>query len=144
MAIGTVDKLERIVGNLMKRSGGRFTCCVVTNERGLVVAGQGLDRTSNETLAAMMSLLSETSRRIINNLEIGEPRTASIKTLNATLSLYEFMVGNRPFRIGAILNEERIGRFSFMRRGMTLTRMQENINIAADQIIRVLDPSRRR
>ena len=143
MGLGTVEKLERIIKNLMNRSGGRFTCCVVTNERGLVVAGQGIESISNETLAAMMSLLSETSRRIISNLDIGKPRTASIKTMNATLSLYEFIVGNRPFRIGAILDEEKHGRFSFFRRGMTLTRMQENINTAADEVIRVLEPSRR-
>ncbi|MFW9849582.1 MAG: roadblock/LC7 domain-containing protein [Candidatus Thorarchaeota archaeon] len=139
MSHGKARNLDRILENLMRKSGGRFDSCVVTNERGLVVAWKGNNGVSHDALAAMMSLFSETSRRINTNLHIGDLRTASIKTIDATLSLHEFMVNDRAFRIAAILNEEQKKRFSFFRRGMTLTRMQENINTAAFQIKAALE-----
>jgi predicted regulator of Ras-like GTPase activity (Roadblock/LC7/MglB family) len=139
MANGKANTLEKILNTLMRKSGGRFDSCVVTNERGLVVAWKGNNSISHDTLAAMMSLFSETSRRINGNLQIGDLRTASIKTIDATLSLHEFNVHGKTFRIAAILNERDRKRFSFFRRGMTLTRIQENIDNAAFQIKSALE-----
>ncbi|MFW9919686.1 MAG: roadblock/LC7 domain-containing protein [Candidatus Thorarchaeota archaeon] len=138
MPIGTGKKLDNILSDLMQRSGGRFRSCIITNERGLIVAWKGDSGISRDTLAAMMSLFSETSQRIISNLGIGKPQAASIKTIEATLSLHEFYVAGKLFRIAAILDESK-HRFSFFRRGMSLARMQENIDKAASEIKTVLE-----
>jgi predicted regulator of Ras-like GTPase activity (Roadblock/LC7/MglB family) len=139
MVSGKWERLNKIMSNLMNKSGGRFTGCVITNERGLVVASKVSNGVSDETLAAMMSLLSETVHRVNENLGVGFPKTASIKSPGATVSLHEFDVLGKRFRIGAILGEEGMSRFSFFRRGMTLTRMQENMTNAAIKVRHVLE-----
>ena len=139
MGKGKWERLDEIVSDLMRRSGGRFKSCVVTNERGLIIASRVSNGVSDETVAAMMSLLSETAQRVNSNLGVGFPKTASIKAAGATISLQEFRVLGRHFRIGAILREEPQGRISFFRRGMTLTRMQENMTTAAERIRFVLE-----
>ena len=139
MGSGKWERLDRIVSNLMSKSGGRFKSCVITNERGLVVASKVSNGVSDETLAAMMSLLSETVHRVNNNLGVGFPKTASIKSPSATISLHEFEVSGKQFRMGAVLHEYAVNRFSFFRRGMTLTRMQENMTNAAIKVRQVLE-----
>ena len=51
--MGTSDRLNAIISNLVSKSKGVIPTCVVTNERGLIVAGTGGDWSFNETVAAV-------------------------------------------------------------------------------------------
>ncbi|MHA2206412.1 MAG: hypothetical protein ACXABC_11180, partial [Candidatus Thorarchaeota archaeon] len=113
---GKMDRLGTIVEKVLWSSSGVVSSCVVTNERGLVVAEKTDDSTSSQALAAMISLLSDAANRVNNNLGFGHPKTTSVKTLGATISVYEFQVQNRWFRIGAVLTGEDQRRFQFLRR----------------------------
>ncbi|MFW9804221.1 MAG: hypothetical protein ACFFFC_16290 [Candidatus Thorarchaeota archaeon] len=107
MSIGKHEKLEDIVGDLIA-NGRSFTSCVVTNERGLVVAAKSSDGSSNQTLAAMVSLLSDAAVRVSGNLGYGHPKTASVRGFGVTVSLHEFKVRDRWFRIGGVLEGDTI------------------------------------
>ena len=76
MRVGKLERLDGVLDDLII-SKRRFASCVVTNERGLVVAGRTVDGSSSQTLAAMISLFSDTTIRINENLGYGHPNGAS-------------------------------------------------------------------
>ena len=78
--MGTSERLNAIISNLVSRSKGVVQTCIVTNERGLIVAGTKGEWSINETVAAMVSLMSETAIRINTNLQFNEPQLASVTT----------------------------------------------------------------
>lgn len=118
MSIGKIDRLEGILKKMIIKSSKRIASCVVINERGLIVAGIVLDGSSNETLAAMVSLISDTALRVSENLGFGNPRIALVRTLGVTIMMSEFLVMNRRFRIGAVLKKS--DRFSIIKRRMVV------------------------
>ncbi len=105
MTLGKLDQLNGIIRQLINTSKGAITNCVVTNERGLVVAGVSTDGSSQQDLAAMISLLSDTAVRVNGNLGFGAPKGVQITGLGVSVSLHEFLVQNRRFKIGAIVQE---------------------------------------
>ena len=141
LSMGTSDKLNAIINNLVSKSKGVVWTCVVTNERGLIVAGTTGDWSFNETVAAMVSLMSETAIRINTNLQFDEPQLASVTSGDTKFLIHEFMVRNRRFRIGAILRGKlgrlvyRIGRF---RRKKDIT-IEELVLEAALDVIDILE-----
>ena len=110
--MGTSERLNAIISNLVSRSKGVVQTCIVTNERGLIVAGTKGEWSINETVAAMVSLMSETAIRINTNLQFNEPQLASVTTGDTKFLVHEFLVRNRRFRIGAILRGT-LGRLVF-------------------------------
>jgi signal transduction histidine kinase/predicted regulator of Ras-like GTPase activity (Roadblock/LC7/MglB family) len=106
MKLGKMERLDIIVSDLISLSRGTIASCVVTNERGLVVAGKTTDGSSNETLAAMISLLSDVAVRVNSNLGFGHPKSATIKGLGVSIQIREFLVKNKQFRIGAVTTEQ--------------------------------------
>lgn len=121
MSMGKVDRLEVILRKMIAKSRESIVSCVVINERGLIVTGIVLDGSSNETLSAMVSLISDTALRVCGNLGVGNPRIAQVRTLGATIVMGEFLVMNRRFRMGAVLKNT--DRYSIFRRQMVVERM---------------------
>lgn len=138
MREGKTEKLEKVMESLV---GPRqnFTSCVVTNERGLVVAGESIEGFSSHILAAMISLMSDTAVRVSENLGYGHPKTSSIKGFGVSISIQEFMVRDRWFRIGAILSEEKEGRKRFFRRGFKPDRVEARLAGAAKKLRSILE-----
>ncbi|MFW9800518.1 MAG: roadblock/LC7 domain-containing protein [Candidatus Thorarchaeota archaeon] len=141
MADGKMERLGRTVDQLIKDSPGRLSGCVVTNERGLVVAEKSLDGSSSQTLAAMISLLSDTAIRVNDNLGFGHPRTASIRALGALVAIHQFQVQNKWFRIGAVLIDDNDGRFWPLKRHLSVRRVEKSLGSAAQKIRSILESS---
>lgn len=139
MTKGKYEQLTEIVEELVGKSASRFDSCVVTNERGLIVAGKSVNGSSSQTLAAMVSLLSDTASRINGNLGFGHPKVSSIKSLGVIISSLEFMVHNRWFRIGAVHTETTRRRISVFRKKMTPGKVDEYLEHAAKRIRFVLE-----
>jgi predicted regulator of Ras-like GTPase activity (Roadblock/LC7/MglB family) len=135
---GKIQKLEKIMDELV-RSGQNFTSCVVTNERGLVVAEESVDGFSSQTLAAMISLMADTAIRVSENLGYGHPKTSSIKGLGVSISIREFMVQDRWFRIGAILSSDRSLRMRFLRKGLNHERAESKLADATRRLRSILE-----
>ncbi len=141
MSMGTSDRLNMVISALVSKSKGEVKTCVVTNERGLIVAGTTGDWSFNETVAAMVSLLSETAIRINTNLQFDNPRLASVSTGDSKFLIHEFLVRKRRFRIGAILSGRggkiatRIGRF----RRKTDVTVEDLILETASDVIAILE-----
>ena len=138
MRKGKFELLGEIVERIVTDSKQTFSSCVVTNERGLIVAGKTRDGSSSQTLAAMLSLLSDTAARINDNLGYGHPRSTTIKSLGVLISSQEFLVAERWFRIGAIITENN-GRFSFFRKSIDLKKAEAYLGKAAERIRTVLE-----
>jgi predicted regulator of Ras-like GTPase activity (Roadblock/LC7/MglB family) len=138
-----VDKLEGILTKMITKSHETISSCVVITERGLIVAGIVLDGSSNETLSAMVSLMSDTAVRVCGNLGFGNPRIAQIRTLGAIIIMNEFLVANRRFRMGAVLKDYE--RFSIIRRRMVvkkrmpLEKIEDLFNMTAQDIRKTLE-----
>jgi predicted regulator of Ras-like GTPase activity (Roadblock/LC7/MglB family) len=113
LAQGKAEKLATVMEDLSKEIGRPFISAVVTNERGLIVAGKSKDGEIKSRFAAMISLLSDTSRRVNKNLGYDHPRITTIKGSGLSIIVHEFEVQKRWFRIGAELDD---GRFLFFRR----------------------------
>lgn len=139
MKLGKMERLDIIVDDLIKLSRGTIASCVVTNERGLVVTGKTIDGSSNETLAAMISLLSDTAVRVNINLGYGHPKSASIKGLGVVLQIREFLVKNKQFRIGAVTTGQERSRFYFLKKRIDDRQTENNLGTAAERIRRVLE-----
>lgn len=139
MKLGKMDRLDIIVDDLIRLSKGTIASCVVTNERGLVVAGKNTDGSSNETLAAMISLLSDAAVRVNSNLGYGHPKSASIKGLGVLIQIQEFPVKNKQFRIGAVTTGQVRSRFNFLKKRIDDRQIEHNLGIAAKGIRRVLE-----
>ncbi len=107
MSANKADKLEGILRTMISKSHEAITSCVVTTERGLIVAGVVTDHTSSDILSAMVSLMSDTAARVCGNLGYGNPKTALVQTMNTTIAMAEFPVMDRRFRMGAVLSESR-------------------------------------
>lgn len=138
MPLGKLDQLNEIIQQLISDSRGALTNCVITNERGLVVAGISTDGSSQQDLAAMISLLSDTAVRVNGNLGFGKPIGVQIRGLGVSISLHEFLVQNRPFKIGAIVQEGHPWRTMFRQKPVhqiVVNRLQK----AATQIRKVLE-----
>ncbi len=115
MSMSKYERLERILESLVTKSHKGITNCVVINERGLIVASKVLDESSNETFAAMVSLMSDTSLRICNNLDYENPRTTIVRTPSFLVAVNEFLVMKRRFRIGTVFIEKENRKFSLCR-----------------------------
>lgn len=113
MTTNKVDRLEGILRGMIAKSNRTISSCVVTTERGLIVAGVVLDGSSNETLSAMVSLMSDTAARVCGNLGFSNPRTTVVRTADRIVVMSEFPVMDRRFRVGAVLNDSR--KFSILR-----------------------------
>ncbi|MCK5238135.1 MAG: hypothetical protein KAR33_01235 [Candidatus Thorarchaeota archaeon] len=138
MKLGKMDRLTLVVDNLLKNSENSMRSCVVTNERGLVVAESSNDGLSSDALAAMISLLSDAATRVNDNLGFGHPNIASVKGIGVTVALHEFMVNNRWFRIGAVLRDGQKRRSWFFRR-TNEKKAWENLEQAAVKVRVVLE-----
>lgn len=139
MAIGKYDLLERIVNGLVGTTEGKFVSCVVTNERGLIVAKKSVNGLSNQPLAAMVSLLSDTACRINDNMGYEHPKTSSISSHGVLISTYEFLVKERWFRIGVVLTDENRGRRRLFRRRIDYEKVNRFLGQAAVQIRNILE-----
>ncbi|MFW9795260.1 MAG: hypothetical protein ACFFEE_13210 [Candidatus Thorarchaeota archaeon] len=138
MREGKTDKLDRIMESLVGPDQN-FTSCVVTNERGLVVAGESVEGFSSQILAAMISLMSDTAIRVSENLGYGHPKTSSIKGYGVLISIQEFMVRDRWFRIGAVLSENKESRRRFFRRGFKPEKIETRLAGAAKKLRSILE-----
>jgi predicted regulator of Ras-like GTPase activity (Roadblock/LC7/MglB family) len=130
MKEGKIQKLERIMENLVG-TGRSFTSCVVTNERGLVVAEDSVDGHSSQTLAAMVSLMSDTAIRVSENLGYGHPKTSIIRGAGLSISIREFMVRDKWFRIGVILSKDNQTKKWFFRRNLGIESIESKLTVAA-------------
>ena len=139
MKLGKMERLDIIVDDLIRLSKGAIASCVVTNERGLVIAGKNIDGSSNETLAAMISLLSDAAVRVNSNLGYGHPKSASIKGYGVLLQIREFQVKSKQFRIGAVTTEQERSRFYFLKKRIDDRQTESNLGTAAERIRRVLE-----
>lgn len=140
MARGKYERLNAIIEQLLDKSNGSVSSCVVTNERGLIVTGLANDGSSNQDLAAMIALFSDTATRVNTNLGFGHPRTASIDSFGVSIAMHEFLVRNHWFRIGAIMqNNGR--RLTFFRRKMTRRKLEHYLETTAKRVRRVLESS---
>ncbi len=135
MSLGKSEKLDLVLKDFESEIGYAFKNCVVTNEQGLVVAGRARDLVQRDRLAAMISLLSDTSRRVNENLGYDHPRISTIKGSGVSITVHEFKVRNRWFRIGA---EIRNGRFLFFKR-IDDKKVWKTLEKAADSIRAVLE-----
>lgn len=141
MKLGKIENLNMIIDKLLEDSNGTLSGCVVTNERGLVVAGKTIDGSSNQTLAAMVSILSDAAVRTNENLGLGHPKGIIVKTLGSSIVLREFKVQNRWFRIGAVLTDEGLRRYYIFKRRIDHERTESDLRIAADRVRQVLESS---
>ncbi len=140
MSLGTIGKLELVLDEMVSKTNTEIGRCVVTNERGLIVAEKKTLSTSNETLAAMISLLSDTALRINRNLGLNDPNTATIESMETTFSMCEFPVNNKRFRIGVITegNGTKLKRRNFLRR-RKYEDLDDTLRIAAKSIQKILE-----
>ncbi len=136
MSQGTMDKLHGILQDMISKSNGSFDSCVITNERGLVVAGFSISDYSTEALAAMISLLADTAYRVNDNLKLDDPQTMIIGTSHTRITTQEFVVLDRRFRIGAVVKGNGRFRHGILRRNSTAEKV---LNSAAEKIRDVLE-----
>ena len=135
MRVGKTERLDTIMQNLSVEIGRPFKSCVVTNERGLIIAGTTKNGSYSDRLAAMISLLSDTSRRVNENLGYDHPRITTIKGSGVSIAVHEFRVQDKWFRIGTELDD---GRFLFFRR-VEDKRVWQSLEKTADQVRSVLE-----
>ena len=135
-----MDNLKLIIDDLLEGRKGTFAICVVTNERGLIVAGRSTDGSSTQSLAAMISLLSDTSNRVNENLGYGHPLSATVRTFGTTVLIREFLVRDKWFRIGAVMTQEKqfIRRF-FRKQLLNPQIIEERLIIASENIRHILE-----
>jgi len=138
MKKGKHEKLEEIVTDVVEDGHGILSC-VVTNERGLIVTGQTTDGSSNDTLAAMVSLLSDSATRVSENLGYGHPKTASVKNYGINIALHEFKVRDRWFRIGAVHEAKGLLDRGFFDKLFSRGSVEDNLTNAAAKIRSVLE-----
>lgn len=138
MREGKIQKLEKIMNELVG-TGSSFTSCVVTNERGLVVAEESIEDYATQTLAAMISLLSDTAVRVSTNLGYHHPTILSIKGLDASIAVHEFIVQGRWFRIGAILTKNNQSKKWFFRRNFNPKKMESKLAEGARKLCLILE-----
>ncbi|MHA1653071.1 MAG: hypothetical protein ACTSYX_05665 [Candidatus Thorarchaeota archaeon] len=103
MVEGKSERLDRILRNLHSDVGESLRTCVVTNERGLIVAALDTHSTTNESVAAMVSLVSDTSHRVAQNLQLEKTSLVQVNTPSDKFVVLEFDVHGRPFRLGVIV-----------------------------------------
>ena len=136
MSLGTIDKLEGILEDLASKSNYSIDSCVVTNERGLVVAGFSINDYSIEALAAMISRLADIAHRVNGNLMLDDPQTMTIGTYNARIATQEFVVLNKRFRVGAVIRNNGRLRYGILRRKLAAEKV---LSSAAEKIRVVLE-----
>ncbi len=129
-------RIDRILNRLMK-NGYSLNGCVVINERGLVVAYKSLISLSGAMLAAMVALASKTAFRINENLSLGSFEAISITSSDGFLSVCDFPVGDKIFRIGAITSS-RYKRSYFRKRKIQPSELEIDLSEAALQICQIL------
>jgi predicted regulator of Ras-like GTPase activity (Roadblock/LC7/MglB family) len=120
------------------KNGYTLNGCVVINERGLVVAHKSIIPISGAMLAAMVALASKTAFRINENLSLGEYEAVSITSSNGVLSVCDFPVGDKVFRIGAITATRYTRRF-FRTRKLEPSVVEEDLSEAAREVCKVLE-----
>ena len=131
------ERIEAVLNRLMK-NGYTLNGCVVINERGLVVAHKSLIPVSGAMLAAMVALASKTAFRINENLSLGDFEAVSITSSDGLLSVCDFPVGDKVFRIGAI-TASRYKRSFFRTRKIQPSIIEKDLSEAAIQICKVLE-----
>ncbi len=140
MSMGTSEKLSEVIRSLVTDSSDKFHGCVITNERGLIVAAMDDNTVSNESLAAMMSLLSDTAQRINESLDLGTPKTMAILSDERRLLMHEFRVQGRRFRIGAIVSGRVTSRRLKRIRGLfSRGGIEHTLEDAAKRVVSVLE-----
>ncbi|MGQ4871842.1 MAG: hypothetical protein ACP6IT_08400 [Candidatus Thorarchaeota archaeon] len=125
MVEGKSERLDRILQGLHSELGESLRTCVVTNERGLIVAALDTHSTTNESVAAMVSLVSDTSRRVAQNLQLEKMSLIQVSTPNNRFVVHEFDVHGRPFRLGVVVEGD------ILRRGIRQLLRRRNV----DQIL---------
>ncbi len=139
MTESTVGRLQIIIDGFASRMTRKFSGCVVTNERGLVIAETMHEGSHSHEFAAMISLLSDTASRINRNLGFSDTEFATIRTSDKTMCIQEFLVQKRRFRIGAIVGKNPDGRFSFLRRRGPIEALEHALGKTAEEIRQVLE-----
>ena len=142
MTESTVGRLQIIIDGLASRMPRGFSGCVVTNERGLVIAETMHEGSSSHEFAAMISLLSDTASRINRNLGFSSTESATIRTTNKTMCMQEFLVQKRRFRIGAIVGKNPERRFSFLKRRGSIEALESVLGKTAEEVRQVLEHRR--
>lgn len=138
MKEGKIQRLNRIMNELVG-SGVSFTSCVVTNERGLIVAEESIENNSTQTLAAMISLMSDTAIRVSTNLGYDHPTTSSINGLDASIAIQEFIVQDRWFRIGAIVSKNNQSKKRFFKKSFNPKKIESKLAEAARKLCAILE-----
>ncbi len=116
MSIGRGYKLMNEINRLSVLIGREISNCIITNERGLIVASLRPIGPFEEKLAAMASLLSETGKRVASNIELGDMHRVVVGSFHATLIMQEFPVKGRSFRIILVMPGEESVRHSMLHR----------------------------
>ncbi len=131
------ERIDKILSQLIK-NGYSLNGCVVINERGLVVAHKSQIQLSGAMLAAMVALASKTAFRINENLSLGDFEAVSITSSDGFLSVCDFPVGDKVFRIGAI-TASRYKRSYFRTRKLRPSVLEKDLSEAALRICEVLE-----
>ncbi len=125
MSLAKGKRLENVIRSLQSQLNNLIDLCIITNERGLIMATLKSNPREDERAAAMISLASDTAYRVASNIEIGSTNTIKIVADEGTFFVSEFLVNDRRFRIGAIMKKGtfreiiRKGRRFFWRKTMT-------------------------
>jgi predicted regulator of Ras-like GTPase activity (Roadblock/LC7/MglB family) len=135
----TVGRLETIIDSFVSKMPKELSGCIVTNERGLVIAEMIRDGSHSHEFAAMISLLSDTATRINRNLGFSATESASIRSKDKTLCIHEFLVQNRRFRIGAIVRKNTGRKFRFLGRRSSMESIERALQNTAKEVRSILE-----
>ncbi len=139
MSIGRGHRLMEEMMRLSVRIGREVKYCVVTNERGLIVASTGSIGPFEERLAAMASLLAETGKRVVSTVELGVLSHASVATLDDTLIMYEFPVRGRPFRMVVVIPTRETRRGGLLRIFRSRIDMETGLAQTIESVKKILE-----
>jgi predicted regulator of Ras-like GTPase activity (Roadblock/LC7/MglB family) len=140
MSKGKNQQLSEILQYLVATSQWMVKRCIVTNERGLVVASSVTLGPPEERLAAMASLLSETAKRITATIPLGNFQNADITTAEGSMLMQEFLVKGRVFRLIVILRSSTTtGRWAAYRRRNLRKDLWKRVSDATEVIRGVLE-----
>ncbi|MHA1807383.1 MAG: hypothetical protein ACTSX2_07385 [Candidatus Thorarchaeota archaeon] len=104
MTVSKGIRLEGVIRELRERLGHRLKNCLITNERGLIMATLKNEQFENERAAAMISLASDSAQRISTHIEIAPHEAIKIEGREGTFVINEFLVKDQRYRIGALLD----------------------------------------
>ncbi len=97
--------MKLLIEEIQGKFGSNLRSCLVTNERGLIIAASGAEQDLSEKLAAMMSLASDSALRISEHVGLEATDSIRIKGQKGVFTIYEFPVHGRRFRMGVLFTK---------------------------------------